>query len=259
MNAAIDVPAGGGCFEGHFPERPILPGVALLDLACQALAAAGERQPLRAVVFARLRQTVAPGDRLSLSARTVDPQRTRVELRRGPELVANAELEFGPPRPVPSVQNTALGTQSEVDLRVPLDALLPHRPPMRFVTSLIAQHPDGLTCRVCIPLTCALVVDGFAPALAAVEAAAQTAAAWEALRRLQAEAAASPRIGYLVALRDVSFFAARIPADRALLARVQLEDMALPLTHYRFELSLAGATLATGRIATYLTPAQADG
>jgi hypothetical protein len=32
---------------------------------------------------------------------------------------------------------------------------------------------------------------------------------------------------------------------------VQLEDLAWPLTHYRFEVSLAGVTLATGRVATY--------
>jgi hypothetical protein len=53
----------------------------------------------------------------------------------------------------------------------------------------------------------------------------------------------------------VVFFAAQVAADASLLARVQLEDMALPLTHYRFEVSSGGAALATGRIATYLADA----
>jgi predicted hotdog family 3-hydroxylacyl-ACP dehydratase len=122
---------------------------------------------------------------------------------------------------------------------------------MRFVTSVVEEHPDGLTCQACIPGTCALVTDGRAPALATVEAAAQTAAAWEGVRRLRGAAGASARIGYLVALREIGFFAAHVPADRSLLARVQLEDLAWPLTHYRFEVSLAGVTLATGRVATY--------
>jgi predicted hotdog family 3-hydroxylacyl-ACP dehydratase len=255
VNARIEIPAGGGCFEGHFPGQPILPGVALLDLACRALASAGEGQPLRGVAFARLRKLVAPGDRLELSARAVDRERRRVELRRGSELVANAELDFGVLDQPPRVQYAAPAPPAEGNAGAPLDALLPHRPPMRFVTSIVEQHPEGLTCRTSIPRACPLVNDGWAPALATVEAAAQTAAAWEALRRLRTEAGGAARIGYLVGLRDVVLFAAHVPADRCLLARVQLEDMTLPLTHYRFEVSLGGVALAAGRIASYLADA----
>jgi predicted hotdog family 3-hydroxylacyl-ACP dehydratase len=257
VNARIEIPAGGGCFEGHFPGRPILPGVALLDLACRALASAGEVQPLREVAFARLRKPVAPGDRLNLAVRVADRERTRFELRRGAELVADAELGFGAPGEPPRMQYAVPALQPAVDVAAPLDALLPHRPPMRFVTSIVEQRPDGLTCQTCIPQACALVTDGCAPALAMVEAAAQTAATWEALRRMQAGAGGTARIGYLVALRKVMFFAAQVLADTPLLARVHLEDMALPLTHYQFEVSLQDVVLAIGRIATYLTEAPA--
>jgi predicted hotdog family 3-hydroxylacyl-ACP dehydratase len=251
MNASIEIPAGG-CFEGHFPGRPILPGVALLDIACTALASAGEVQPLRGVVFARLRQLVVPRDRLELSARAVARGRTRVEVRRGPELVANAELGFAPPERPARMQRPRPALQPWAGPVVPMDVLLPHRPPMRFVTSIVEERRDGLTCEARIPPACALVTDGWAPALTTVEAAAQTAAAWEAVQRLRADAHGPARIGYLVALREVVFFATQVAADCSLLAQVQLEDMALPLMHYRFEVSSAGAMLAIGRIGTYL-------
>jgi hypothetical protein len=89
----------------------------------------------------------------------------------------------------------------------PLDELLPHRPPMRFITSILQEAEDGLTCAARIPGTCALVSGGSAPAVASIEAAAQAAAAWEALRRWRDP----PKIGNAVS------FANSLPmvADRA--------------------------------------------
>jgi predicted hotdog family 3-hydroxylacyl-ACP dehydratase len=261
VNATILIPSEAGYFEGHFPGRPILPGVAELELALQALAqASGRTLPLRGIAFARLRQLVMPGDRLELSARELDGARVRIELRRAEELVANGELLLGHPLP----ESVREGSCGELDppaatLAWPLDALLPHCPPMLFVTSVVRESADGLICTACIPAACALVADGFAPALAAVEAAAQTAAAWEAIRRSRVAGGAQPRVGYLVGMRDVAFLAERIPADEMALASVQLEAAVAPLTHYRFEFSLGGWRIARGRIATYLTQANGGG
>jgi predicted hotdog family 3-hydroxylacyl-ACP dehydratase len=91
-----------------------------------------------------------------------------------------------------------------------------------------------------------------APALAAVEAAAQAAAAWEALRRARTGGAPSPRIGYVVALRDVAFFTEIIAAERPFLAAVRLVSAALPLTHYATEVACEGVAIMRGTIATYL-------
>jgi predicted hotdog family 3-hydroxylacyl-ACP dehydratase len=130
--------------------------------------------------------------------------------------------------------------------------LLPHRAPMRFITSILRETAGGLDCIARIPVACALVTDASAPTVAAVEAAAQAAAAWEALRRSRQAGVASPRIGYLVALREIMFFAGSVPAERDLLVSVTLEAAAPPLTYYRIEVSLDGMLVTRGTIATFL-------
>ena len=134
-----------------------------------------------------------------------------------------------------------------------IESLLPHRPPMRFVTSVLAESPDGMTCSARIPAGCALVAQGSAPAVAAIEAAAQTAAVWEATRRRRAGGMTASRLGYLVGLRDITFFAQRIPAEQTLRATVRLEAATLALTHYAMQVDLGSAVILRGTLATFLT------
>jgi predicted hotdog family 3-hydroxylacyl-ACP dehydratase len=254
--ATIDVPAGGAWFEGHFPGRPILPGVAELALATDALAReTGRPIALQGIAFARLRQLVFPGDRLEISARELGDMRLRIDLKRGGELVANAEFVLGMPEAfcgetTASMASTGSGSESGFP---GLDELLPHRAPMRFLTSILRETTVGLDCMARIPRPCALVSDGSAPPVAAIEAAAQAAAAWEALRRSRDAGVASPRVGYLVALREIFFFAGSVPAERDLLVSVRLDAAAPPLTHYRIDVSLEGKPVTRGTIATFLT------
>jgi 3-hydroxyacyl-[acyl-carrier-protein] dehydratase len=253
MNAMIEVPSGGAYFEGHFPGRPILPGVAELALVLDALAREARRPvSIQGIAFARLRQLVFPGDRLELVAREQEAARLRFDLKREGVLVANGEFILGPPQAPRSVSAIHAASGTTAATARLLDDLLPHRPPMRFLTSILQQTTDGLTCAAHIPRTCALVSDGSASAVASIEAAAQAAAAWEALQRWRNTGVASPRIGYLVAMREVAFFTEHIPADRDLLVSVSLEAAALPLAHYRIEVSLEGMPLTRGTIATFL-------
>jgi len=258
MNATIDVPSSGAWFEGHFPGRPVLPGVAELALVVEALSReAGRPVSLQGIAFARLRQPVLPGDRLELTARELiaresEAARLRIDLKREDVLVANAELILGQPR-ASSGGTTASIASTTQDASVPrLDDLLPHRPPMRFLTAILQETANGLTCTARIPARCAMVSGGNAPPVAAIEAAAQAAAAWEALRRWRVAGHAAPRIGYLVALREVIFFADRVPAERDLQVSVSLEAAAPPLTHYRIEVALEGMPVTRGTIATFL-------
>ena len=254
MNATIAVPSGGNCFEGHFPRQPILPGIAELVLVLETLARE-TRHPviLRGLAFARLRQLVLPGDRLELTARERDDGHLRFDLRREGVLVANGELILGPfDGPCQAVASLVVAACPM--LTAPqLDALLPQRPPMRFVTAILSTTADGLICTACVPAACVLVCDGSAPALVGLEAAAQAAAAWESMLRWREGGIAAPRVGYLVALRDVVLFAERLPADQSLLTSVRLEAAAPPLTHYRAEVSLGSMPIVRGTIATFLT------
>jgi 3-hydroxymyristoyl/3-hydroxydecanoyl-(acyl carrier protein) dehydratase len=258
MNATIEVPSAGAWFEGHFPGHPILPGVAELALVMDALARkAGHPVSLQGIAFARLRQLVLPGDRLELTARELiardsEAARLRIDLKRDGVLVANGEFILGTPQACGD-ETTASMASTMQDASVPrLDDLLPHRPPMRFLTAILQETAIGLTCTARIPARCALVSGGNAPPVAAIEAAAQAAAAWEALRRWRDAGHAAPRIGYLVALREMIFFTDRVPADRDLQVSVSLEAAAPPLTHYRVEVTLEGMPVTRGTIATFL-------
>lgn len=259
LRATIAIPAGGLWFEGHFPGRPILPGVAELALAIAALRReTGKPLPLRGIAFARLRHLVLPGDRLELSAHTgtapaADTVRLRFDLKRDGVLVANGEFTVGTP---PSQPDAAAdrGTRTTPGGILPAaETLLPHRPPMRFVELILRQSADALDCIARIPGRCALVFGGSAPTVAAIEAAAQAAAALEALQRWNRHDEAA-RVGYLVAMRDVVFFTDRIPADQSLLVSVRLEAASPPLTHYRFEVFLDDLPVARGAIGTFLAP-----
>ena len=207
---------------------------------------------LRGIAFARLRQLVLPGDRLELIARELDGARVRIDLKRDGELVANGELVLGAPGESGEAASASVASIRPETAFPALDELLPHRAPMRFLTAILQQTAQSLTCAARIPQACALVAGGSAPPVAVIEAAAQAAAAWEALRRWRDAGIATPRIGYLVALREVVFHAAVVPAERDLQVSVSLEAAAPPLTHYRFEATQDGHTLARGTIATFL-------
>jgi predicted hotdog family 3-hydroxylacyl-ACP dehydratase len=253
VKATVCVPAEAPYFEGHFPGRPILPGVVELLLGLEALSYEAQRPvALRGIAFARLRQLVAPGDVLDLSARELDKGHLRIEFTRAGIVVANAELIPGLPHAPGEFREKPAEASEPIADAPALDALLPHRLPMRFVCSIAGESARGLDCTAKIPAGCGLVLDGNAPVLAAVEAAAQGAATWEALRRWRAGGAASPRIGYLVSLRDVAFFAEHIPGERSFAASVSLEAAAPPLTHYRFDVSMQGRPLARGFLSTFL-------
>lgn len=232
-------------FEGHFPGRPILPGVTQLALVARTLGG----RPVRRIPFARLRRIVVPGDRLDLEAREGEGGRVRIELKKEALLVANGELELGAPDP-PDSAATAVASR-KVSGAPSWEALLPHRAPMLFLTRLVGEAEDGLTCEARVPGACALVEDGEAPAFAALEAAAQTAAAWEALKRAKEGGETGPRVGYLVGVRDVALFAARVAADEPLLVSIRLDAWAPPLSHYRVEVSIDAMPILRGTIAVW--------
>jgi len=261
------VPSSGPLYEGHFPGRPILPGVGLLDLVLRALAAAGASPVLREIPVLRLRRLVAPGERLDLEVKGFDPDdgRVRFEVRRAPEVVANGVLGLGEPSPGTGAAEPAGGSSPGAARGTPaygarrasgipdLDDLLPHRPPMRFVEGIETETDGGIVCAVRIPEQSPFTERGSAPALVALEMAAQSAAVFEALRRFRAAEAGGARVGYLVGARDVRFARARVPAGETLFAAVRLSGIALPLCTYAFDVARGSAVVASGTVSTWIT------
>jgi predicted hotdog family 3-hydroxylacyl-ACP dehydratase len=263
---SIKIPSSGPLYEGHFPGRPILPGVGLLDLALGALAAAGASPTLREIVGLRLRRLVAPGEHLELEVKAFDPDgRVRLEVRRAAEVVASGVVVLGgppsgtgaaaPARELPSGAGSAprAGGPRRASGVPDLDDLLPHRPPMRFVEGIETETDGGVVCAVRVPAGSAFSAGGFAPALVALEMAAQSAAVWEALRRFREAGVAGARVGYLVGARDVRFARARVPAGETLFAAVRLSGISLPLCTYAFDVALGSEVVASGTMSTWLT------
>lgn len=251
-SASLHFPVTSPCFAGHFPGRPILPGVTALHLAIAAVARDAGVPPTLAVLHsARLKRLIVPGERVDVAARASAPGRHRIELRVGDALAAQADVTLGVPVAADAERAAIEGTPPH---GLPsLDALMPHRPPMRFPTTVVAASEAGLAARAVIPADCALVTAGRAPAIACVEAAAQAAALWEAVRRFAGPAGEQgPRVGYLVALRDLAFGVADVPADAPFDVAVRIDAVALPLTHYVIEARDGDRLLVRGRVATVL-------
>lgn len=262
----IEIPSSGPLFEGHFPGRPILPAVGLLDRALRALAAAGAPPALRGIVTLRLRRVVAPGDVLELHVQALAPDgRARLEVRRSAEVVAHGIVLLGEPSPGTGAGAPAPGLRpvavDEGRARAPqsasgvpeLDDLLPHRPPMRFVEGIESETDDGVVCAVRVPERSAFNAGGSAPALVALEMAAQTAAVCEALRRFRETGDAGARVGYLVGARDVRFARTSLPVGETLFAAVRLSGIALPLCTYAFDVARESEVVASGTVSTWLT------
>lgn len=88
---AADHPA----YVGHFPGRPILPGVVLLDEALYALAAAAERDSATGQIrSAKFLSPVAPGEALRADYAETSPGRFRFTVRAGTRTVASGIFEF---------------------------------------------------------------------------------------------------------------------------------------------------------------------
>ena len=99
------VPLESTIFEGHFPGRPLMPGVLLIEAMAQTAgwliiaATRFTRMPfLAAVKEAKLRQFVEPGTVLALSAELIHEGSgfavTRAKVTADGKPVCNAELTF---------------------------------------------------------------------------------------------------------------------------------------------------------------------
>lgn len=87
-------------FAGHFPGRPIVPGVLLLDAAIQAIvqahAAPGDKpHPTCQISSAKFLSPVVPGETLVLSWRSTDTGQTRFDIAGSGRPVATGLLVFG--------------------------------------------------------------------------------------------------------------------------------------------------------------------
>jgi predicted hotdog family 3-hydroxylacyl-ACP dehydratase len=160
-------------------------------------------------------------------------------------------MTFGDPRS-DGGRKTAVASRAACQT-LPVHELIPHRKPWLFVERIVGVADDGATCLCRVPGACALVTSGSTPAFVALEAAAQTAAVWEALRRSRDAGRPPARVGYLVSLRDVVLHQRTIPAEADLIASVRLVANAPPLATYAVDVAVDGDIALSGTMGTYLS------
>jgi 3-hydroxymyristoyl/3-hydroxydecanoyl-(acyl carrier protein) dehydratase len=93
MESALHVAPDHPAYAGHFPGRPILPGVVLLAEVIHAIERATGRGAERwRLANAKFLQPVAPGTALTLVHVPSDSDSVRFEVRAGEVVVASGTL-----------------------------------------------------------------------------------------------------------------------------------------------------------------------
>ena len=220
-------------FAGHFPGRPILPGVAQLAFVQRALTT-----PLAAVRSLKLRRMVLPGEALDLTLGDPNGEGwVRFEIRRSGETVSGGSVRGGAGEGEPMLPRIEV---------LELPVLLPHAPPARLVTGVVERLEDGIVCAAEVSPDHPLAEGERFPAFLGIEAAAQAAAVLEALG-CRGEGT-SPRIGYLVGVRQACFAVPHLPVSRPFRVSARLQGSAPPLSIYE----IAAAGVVTGTVSTFL-------
>jgi predicted hotdog family 3-hydroxylacyl-ACP dehydratase len=240
----VEIASSSPLFSGHFPGRPILPGIAHLAFVARALG------PLAAVRSLKLRRPVLPGGALDLLLGTPeDDGWVRFELRRGDGAVSSGTVltcqrEDAAGEPYDPALPAGTGFPS-------VEGLLPHAPPARFVSGILAASEEEIVCAAEIPPFHPLAEGGRVPAFVGIEAGAQAAAVLEALNRRHH--APGPQIGYLVGVRQARFALAAFATGWPLRVGARLLGGAFPLSIYEIAVGEPGREVLTGSISTFIT------
>jgi len=126
---------------------------------------------------------------------------------------------------------------------------------MRLVRVIVEADVERgrIHCIAVIPGDNPLAAGDRAPAFIGLEAAAQAAAALEAIGRQREPAAAGPRLGYLVGVREATFHAPDLPVAAPLAVTVQAAGSAPPLAVYEVRVEDPdGDLLVTATLSTYV-------
>ena len=131
-----------------------------------------------------------------------------------------------------------------------IEALIPHRAPMRFVNELTASTDTTATATTCFRETDFCVADGRVLESALVECAAQTVAAALGQRMRASGNASGGNHGMLAAVSNFRVVS-RPPAGQVITIEVRELKRLGPMLLVAATLTCAGQTVATGELSLY--------
>ncbi|WP_189456647.1 beta-hydroxyacyl-ACP dehydratase [Cognatilysobacter bugurensis] len=87
------VPPDHPCLPGHFPGRPLVPGVVILDAVLAAIEAQHGTLPALRLPQVKFMQPLLPGEAADIALEhAVDAPRWRFRVQRGDTLLASGEI-----------------------------------------------------------------------------------------------------------------------------------------------------------------------
>jgi predicted hotdog family 3-hydroxylacyl-ACP dehydratase len=206
MGADLEVAATSPFFAGHFPDDPMLPGAALLQLVLQRLPAFAS-DAVKTVAFSRVRflQPQRPGARLRLAVQALADNHVQVTVTdHSGNTVATIGLALRAHDASTPVGAAAFGsgpTPMAALPELPPAVSLPHTGPARLLTAQLAGDAHALAAAARVPATSPFAAGPWG-SVAWIEAAAQAAAAHGALRAARGPTASATR-GFLVGLKHM--------------------------------------------------------
>lgn len=229
----------------------MLPGVAQLALVEAALSRReGREVRLAALRGVRFRRAVGPGEELQIRLAAGTEGELTFELRTGEERVSGGAArveEIGEAAQGALDQGSAIPL-SAGDFPAPKE-LLPHRGPALLLRRLLRREDEGLVALAAVPRDSPFLRDDRAPALLALEMAAQTAGALAALGGNEGRS----RLGYLVGVRQAAFPRAWLAAETPYAVTVHPAGGARPLAVYDWRVEAGGVLHAGGTLSVFLT------
>jgi 3-hydroxyacyl-[acyl-carrier-protein] dehydratase len=99
ITTSLSIPADHPAYAGHFPGRPVLPGVVLLDATLHALELAGRGTPREwQINSVKFQSAVRPGEELTLQHETLPNGSVRFAISTADRAVASGTLTPGSSR-----------------------------------------------------------------------------------------------------------------------------------------------------------------
>lgn len=254
--ATFIVPPDSILFGGHFPGRPVLPGVGLLSMLDATLAEAkgADNLPLfvgglRRVKF---RQLVECGGIFKTFIRC-EPTPTgghAFSVVMDNDVVMDGLLGTADSTLLQSA--AAQASLPPVAPQVALEDLIPHRYPMRIVDELLGIGDDEALSGSVVQAEWPLVVAGSGPSVLLVEAVAQTASACIGWEKRNEERLGGK--GFLVGIRMASVLRARIGVGLAITTRIKTVQKRHNFAVFRGTVAAEGRVLCTAEIQAFRPP-----